>query len=371
MLVEVFVEEQVVVAQLVELFIDTEIKQQARRGHGARVPVLLVVMPKLRLEHLLLNVVVVGPGHHHIGREESAGGAHTGAAAILDHNFGYLLVVPELHALLFGQAHHAFHNLVHSALGVPGAQGQVGVVHQRIKRGRILRSCPEKQDGKLHQFQQARVLEKAPHVLVHTLQHVHPHHVHEQLGVGELEYRTAGRIHESVDAHLVLVGRLLEKRVETDGAAGLVALEQGPQLAHLGRNIHGFRPFENHLVRGVEPFQLVIISHLLAKPGKVFLEHVGHPVPARAHVEGEALGPKHAGPTAGPFVFFEDGDVPAGLGQRGGGRQPGKAGPDNDRPLRQTRGRNRCRRNGGVSNSSGGDGSGEGGGGRRQGQEGT
>ena len=164
---------------------------------------------------------------------------------------------------------------------------------------------------------------------MHALQQVEAHGVHYQPRVGKLQQRAAGHVHELADAHLVLVGRLPQKLIEAGAAAGLKPLEQRPQLAHGGRNIHRLGAFKNHLVRGVEAHQVVVVAHLPPKFGEVLLEDIGHPVPARAHVEGEALGLKLPGPAAGALVFLQQRNAAALLGQRGSRRQARKAGPNN------------------------------------------
>ena len=203
---------------------------------------------------------------------------------------------------------------MHAALGVPGAQRQVGVVHERIQGRRVLGRGPQKQHRKLNKLQQLGVAEILARVLGHALQQVEAHRAFHNFPVHKLHYRAAGQLHKFVDTDVVLVLGLGQKSIEAHRAARLQAFKQLPQLGHAGRNIHGIITLKNDLIRRVEPHQFVIVGHLFAKLGEVLVKHARHPVPAGAHIEGESCGLKHAGPAAGAAVLFQQRYLPAGLG---------------------------------------------------------
>ena len=83
-----------------------------------------------------------------------------------------------------------------------------------------------------------------------------------------------------------------------------------------------------HTVGGVEANEVVEVRDGLAELGEVPVKHVGHPVPAGAHVEPEPLGFESTGAATGVVVAFEDGHVESAAGERGRSGEAGKSGSD-------------------------------------------
>jgi hypothetical protein len=71
---------------------------------------------------------------------------------------------------------------------------------------------------------------------------------------------------------------------------------------------------KNYGVRWVEAHQIVEIGYAVPKAGKVLLKYVGHPVPARSHIEGETFSLKHTRPATCALVFLQYRDLIAALG---------------------------------------------------------
>ena len=83
-----------------------------------------------------------------------------------------------------------------------------------------------------------------------------------------------------------------------------------------------------HTVGGVKANEVVEVRDGLAELREVPVKHVGHPVPAGAHVEPKPLGFESPGAATGVVVAFEDGHVESAAGERGRSCEAGKSGTD-------------------------------------------
>ena len=130
----------------------------------------------------------------------------------------------------------------------------------------------------------------------------------------------AGLLYEFPHADPVLIGGLVEKLAQLGATAGLQSFEHGFEGGALGGNLQGIVRPEVDFVGGVEPNELVVIGGRLTEVSEELFEDLRHPVPTRAHIEGEPFGLEFPGAPAGLIVLFEDGHPQAGLRQIAGGR---------------------------------------------------
>ena len=68
----------------------------------------------------------------------------------------------------------AIDHLRHAADRVPGAEGDVGVVHQAVHRRNLAGGSAQEKDGKLHDLHETRVAEVRGDMAAHGLHHLNP-----------------------------------------------------------------------------------------------------------------------------------------------------------------------------------------------------
>ena len=216
---------------------------------------------------------------------------------------------------------------MHAAHGIPCPEGRVRIVHEAVESGRVLGLGAQEEDGELHQLDQSGILEVAPDVVAETAQQLEAGGISKDVQAGEFKGVVGGFVDEAPHADVILDLGLREEVVQLLSGTGLDGLEGLSEGLRPRRHIEGALG-KFHPVGRVETNQLVQLVHRPAELGEVAVEHVGHPVPARAHVESEPLGVESARASSGLSVAFEDGHVQAPAGEGGRRSEAGKAGSD-------------------------------------------
>ncbi len=158
-----------------------------------------------RIQQALIGVLVVRIGDHQVGLEDTPIGMQGLGLAIFDLDVLDLGVELDLHAHLLGHLHHALHDLVHAAHGVPGPQGQVGVVHHAVEGWGAFWGRSQEQHRKLQDLDQAGVGEVLAHVLGHAAEHLDAKALANQPQVDEFADVVRGAKDIVAHAYLVLV----------------------------------------------------------------------------------------------------------------------------------------------------------------------
>ena len=117
-----------------------------------------------------------------------------------------------------------------------------------------------------------------------------------------------GLVDEAPHADVILDLGLGEEVVQLLSRTGLDGFKGLGEGLGSRRHIEGALG-EFHPVGGVEAHEVVQLVHRPSELGEVAVEDIGHPIPARAHVESESLGVETAGASPGLSVALENGHV--------------------------------------------------------------
>ena len=233
----------------------------------------------------------------------------------------------EADTLFLSDLDHAFHDAVHAAHRVPRSERGVGVVHEAVEGRGGLWLGSQEEDGKLHQLDQPWVLEVLAHMVAEAAQELKAGCIPENVEAGEFEGVVCGFVDEAAHADVVLDLGFGEEGGQPGASARLHGVEGVGQRFRAGGDIEGAL-VELHAVGGVEAHEVVQLVDAPAELREVPIEDIGHPIPARPHVEPKPFRVEPPCPTAGLAVAFEDGHVESPAGQCGGRCEARKAGSD-------------------------------------------
>ena len=141
-------------------------------------------------------------------------------------------------------------------------------------------------------------------MLRHAGEHLQTEHTFEDAQVGKFQDGMTGLVHKIGHTYLIFVLSFVQKFFQVVAASRLVAFEKRKEFVHARRNLHDIFLAKKNGVRRVQTLELVIIGGFFAKMIKKLFKHIGHPVPAGAHIKHKTVGSVLAGTTARHTVFF-------------------------------------------------------------------
>jgi hypothetical protein len=133
---------------------------------------------------------------------------------------------------------------------------------------------------------------------------------------------------------LVGLSRLGKVPLKRLTGAGLIRLEDGLVGLQIGNHVHLIAILEEDPVVGVQALELVQIRRIVPQMPEEALEHIGHEVPRRSHVEREAIPFEPACTPTDLLVLLQERDACARLRQVACGRESTEAtADDHDRRV--------------------------------------
>mmetsp|Transcript_13970 Transcript_13970/g.48231 ORF Transcript_13970/g.48231 Transcript_13970/m.48231 type:complete len:346 (+) Transcript_13970:701-1738(+) len=336
MLLQILVEEQVVMTQVGEALRDPKVEDEARRRHDEPTPLLLRQVSIPGVKEVLLHVMVVPSSDDEVRLEEAGSSLHSRRSLPLHTDLLCLVLVAalDLHMELLSQSLHGLRDLIQPALGVPRAQLDRCVVHHGVHGWDVLGGPAEEKDRPFHDGDEVRVLEVRPHMRCLRLEHLQPERLSEHPYVEELPQVEARAADVVTHGHSILVLGLLHEGSELRPCPCLFLLEHVLKIASPVRDVQRPAVAHEQPVRRVEPLQLEVLGGLPTKVGEPIVEHIWHPVPARAHVKGVSSLLPRSTPTTHIRQPLQNSDIKAVLCQTASGRQTSESSTYNHHLLR-------------------------------------
>ena len=238
--------------------------------------------------------------------------------SVFNNNLFYWTSGMDANAQTLHQGFHRLDNLVHAPFRMPGAQTEIGKIHEIVKSRGLAWFGAQKKYGKFQSRNQFGVFELFAHLAANGFEKL----VHPKRGFGRYQFqgRQSGPKHHFIDGDIIVFARFLDQFAQLHRATRLDTFEFRTDLVH--RIAYGDDLVrEEYFVSGVQFIELVIVGNLFPEIAKKLFEDIGHPVPARAHIKGKSLALQLTCPTPDRPVFFIDGNLVSRLGQIGRGRK--------------------------------------------------